>query len=204
MSIRIVFIILFQFFIFNAFSQEDTTNLVKTEVDSVYDISNDTISIENDNFVTDSINKKNPKLAAWLSVFVPGLGQAYNEKYWKIPVFYTVFGTFIYQQQLNSKRYRRYLNALIALTDDDESTVSEFPSYSEKELEFNRKKFRRNRDLYLLLTIATWLLNWVDASVDAHLYDFDISDDLTIKLRPTILQTHTYKNVYGISLSIKF
>ncbi len=202
-KIKIVFIILFQFLFFNVFSQVDTTEIIENKIDSVYDVSDDSLSIDNI-LVTDSLSKKNPRKAFWMSFFVPGLGQAYNGKFWKIPVFYTAYGTFIYQQQFNNRRYRKYLTALVAETDDNENTVNVTGETDLEKLEFFRKKYRRNRDLFLLLIVATHLLNFIDASVDAHLYDFDISEDLTIKLRPSILQTHTYETAYGISLSIKF
>lgn len=148
---------------------------------------------------------KNPVKATLYSALIPGLGQIYNEKYWKVPIVYTCLGGVVFFSDYNNKQYKRYLAAYIAETDDLEETVSEFDGQRTKEdLLYLKKKFRRNRDISYLLIFGIYFLNVIDATVDAHLYDFDISDDLSLRILPDIIQGIDYQNTIGLRLSINF
>ncbi|MEA2043655.1 MAG: DUF5683 domain-containing protein [Bacteroidota bacterium] len=156
--------------------------------------------------VTDtSSNKKNPARAALYSAIIPGVGQIYNEKYWKVPIVYFVMGGLVYLADYNNKQYKRYLNAYVALTDDDDQTTDEFNGeISADNLLHYKKNFRKSRDSQFLLIGAAYLFNIIDASVDAHFSDYDVGDDLTINISPAILQSNNSNYVPGISIGFRF
>ncbi|MHA7110449.1 DUF5683 domain-containing protein [Sunxiuqinia elliptica] len=140
-----------------------------------------------------------PRKATIYSAVLPGLGQIYNKKYWKVPLVYIGFGTLGYFIDWNNDQYTLYREAYADIADDDPNTNSfeelnfegrwnldnprERNQFSEA---LNRAKetARRNRDLVIISTAAFYALNIIDASVDAHLFNFDISDDLTMKWMP--------------------
>ena len=119
-----------------------------------------------------------PSKAAFFSAVLPGLGQAYNKKYWKIPIVYAGIGTGIYFYNQNTKDYNRFRDAYkrrLAGFEDDE-----FQGISEDRLIDAQRTASRNRDVSLIVSIAFYLLNIVDANVDAHLRQYNISDDLSL------------------------
>ena len=129
--------------------------------------------------VTVKIDPLGPAKAAFYSGILPGLGQAYNKKYWKIPLVYGALGTSIYFYLVNDKKYNGfrdvYKRRLEGYTDD-------IYGYLPNERLVEAQKFyQNNRDLSALLTAAFYILNIVDANVDAHLKQFNVNDKLTIK-----------------------
>ncbi len=165
-----------------------------------------------------------PKKATLYSTFLPGLGQAYNKKYWKIPLIYAGFGTIGYFIHWNNDNYNIMRQAYLDLTDGDGPYGIEDPTNSYMKLEaaqlrdlnnptyYNNFKtgldkqqsyYRRNRDLLIISIIGFYGLNIIDASVDAHLYDFDISEDLTFNWQPT-MQYENFQYVYGVSCTFTF
>ena len=159
-----------------------------------------------------------PKRATIYSAILPGLGQAYNKKYWKIPIIYAGFGTIGYFIGWNNKYYNTYKLAYSDLTDDDETTNSyldlEATQYYDLEnpTDYNNFKtglskqqdyYRRNRDLLIISIVGFYGLNLIDASVDAHLFDFDISEDLSLNWQPSV-QTFEKQLVYGVSCNFNF
>lgn len=120
-----------------------------------------------------------PARAAFLSAIVPGLGQAYNKKYWKIPIVYGALGTGLYIYNNNNSEYKRYRNAykqrLKGLDDEFQG------QFSDATLINAQRTFQRNRDLSLLITVGLYALNILDANVDAHLKQFNVSDDLSFR-----------------------
>lgn len=159
-----------------------------------------------------------PKRATIYSAILPGLGQAYNKKYWKIPIIYAGFGTIGYFIGWNNKYYNTYKLAYSDLTDDDETTDSyldlEATQYYDLEnpTDYNNFKsglskqqdyYRRNRDLLIISIVGFYGLNLIDASVDAHLFDFDISEDLSLNWQPSV-QTFEKQLVYGVSCNFNF
>ncbi len=124
-----------------------------------------------------------PTLASVMSAIVPGAGQVYNKKYWKIPIIYGLGGYLAYSVYYNNKQYMRYKEDYKALTDNDPNTIDEFNGeVPADQLKYAKDQHRRQRDLAFMGLSLLYVLNIVDASVDAHLYDFDISDDLSLKL----------------------
>lgn len=124
--------------------------------------------------------------ATILSTIFPGLGQAYNKKYWKIPILYGGFTALGYAISFNSREYKRYQKAYNYVTDRNPDTVDEFNNaISADQLKSNRDYFRRNRDYAIIGTVAVYILNIVDAHVDASLYNYEIDDNLAFRVTPT-------------------
>lgn len=147
---------------------------------------------------TTSIKKHNPRIATFRSAVLPGWGQAYNKKYWKIPIVYGALGTtaaiFVY----NLKTYRSLKQAYIYIADtiasNDALIESRFRNLSPESIRSYRTSFRQNVDYSVLFFLIFWGLNVVDATVDGHLKAFDVGGDITLKIRPRF----NYK-VTGIS-----
>jgi hypothetical protein len=148
--------------------------------------------------------KHSPRIAMFRSAVLPGWGQAYNKKYWKIPIVYGALGTtagiFIY----NLSEYKKLRRAYILRTDTIRSNDSEidprFTGLSNESIRGYRNTFRQNMDYSILFFILFWGLNVVDATVDAHLKDFDVSDDLSIKIKPG---RSDISNTTGVSVVLK-
>ena len=147
-----------------------------------------------------SLLPKDPKKATLLSAILPGAGQVYNGKTWKVPILYAGILTDIYFIQYNHKRYERFRDALFAL---DKGEPNQFPSLNRASLVRNVDYWRQNRDLTLLLMLGIYALNLVDANVDAHLSGFDISEDLTLKIAPQI-GTFSTSSTTGLSFTLQF
>jgi len=158
-----------------------------------------------------------PKRATIYSAVLPGLGQAYNKKYWKIPFIYAGFGTIGYFIGWNNGFYGTYKVAYSDLTDTDPDTDSYLdvlpPGYDlDDPTDYNNFKnalskqsdyYRRNRDLLIIAMAGFYGLNIIDASVDAHLFDFDISEDLTLNWQPAV-KTFEKQLVYGANFTFNF
>ncbi|RNI27990.1 hypothetical protein EFA69_18055 [Rufibacter immobilis] len=157
---------------------------------------------------------KKPAQAAFYSAIVPGLGQAYNRSYWKIPLVYAtgaVIGYFIYD---NNRKYQGFVEAIKLRTDGDPKTVDAYVEegyYSVGQpndqgtinLRRSRDFFRKYRDLDIILGILAWGLNVMEAHVDAHLKAFDVSEDLSFKLQPS-LQPMAGTRSYAAGFSLQF
>ena len=133
--------------------------------------------------------KHSPFKATMMSVALPGLGQIYNGKWWKVPIIYGGFGGLIYSSVFNDMKCRAYKKAYLVRIDDDPATTDQFEGrYSDANLRELVDLYQRNRDLSLIFTGVLYALNIIDATVDAHLKDFDVSDDLSMKVRPSMQQ----------------
>ena len=145
--------------------------------------------------------------AALLSAVLPGAGQVYNKKYWKVPLVYAGVVGFGAAIQFNHERYVTFRNGLIISTDDDPSTENGFPlnTYDNNGLQRIRDAYRRNRDLSIILATAFYGLNIADAIVDAHLKDFDVGEDLSLRISPSLIPTMTEGRpaVVGLTVSVK-
>lgn len=146
------------------------------------------------------VNPLAPSKAAFYSAILPGLGQAYNKKYWKIPIVYAVIGTGVYSYIWNNKKYRLYRDAYklrLAGKEDD------FQFLDDSRLIQGQKFYQKNRDLSAIITVALYILNIVEANVNAHLLQFNVNDKLTF--RPEIQQNElTNKQNLGIAFAYKF
>jgi hypothetical protein len=171
-----LFVILFFATGFSAFSQ-------KSDVDSIK--------------IKKPVAVHSPRRATIYSAVLPGLGQIYNRKYWKVPIVYGGFATLGYFINFNNELYTKYKQAYSDIIDTDPNTNS-FKKLNVNPIFFEADKIsqlterlrlakdgsRRNRDLVVIGTAVFYALNIIDASVDAHFFNFDISDDLTINWVP--------------------
>ncbi len=182
---------------------------------------------------TDSVAKKakrdwttwrpNPKRALWLALVLPGAGQIYNRKYWKIPIVYGGFVGCIYAMQWNNQMYRDYSQAYLDIMDDDPNTQSynQFLHLGNKIDESNidrytrlfksrKDRYRRWRDLSFFVLVGVYALSVIDAYVDASLSEFDISKNLSMSVAPTIINNYNdnrlslKSNSIGVSCSLNF
>ena len=148
--------------------------------------------------------KPNPQRALWLALVLPGAGQIYNRKYWKLPIIYGGFVGCIYAMTWNNSMYKDYSQAYLDIMDDDPGTASynKFlhlgkqvtpetePKY--REIFKSRKdKYRRWRDMSFFVMIGVYALSVIDAYVDAELSVFDISRDLSLKVEPTVIPNYS-------------
>ena len=129
-----------------------------------------------------------PNKATFMSSLVPGLGQYYNQKYWKIPIIYGGFTGLIYYASYNNYVYKKYRREYKWATDDDERTVSQYPAANTERL---KDTWRRYRDICFIGIGALYLLQVIDANVDAHFFDFTIDKDLSIRADPMIMPDFT-------------
>ena len=165
-----------------------------------------------------------PKKALWLAIVIPGGGQIYNRKYWKLPLVYGGFLGCVYAMTWNNTMYRDYSQAYIDIMDSDPNTKSYenfIPVQYDVEANkthlqdvFRRKKnyYRRFRDLSMFCMIGVYALSIIDAYVDAELSSFDISRDLTMKVHPTVIHekysamraSGMSSDSYGLQCSFNF
>lgn len=146
-----------------------------------------------------------PKTSALMSTIIPGLGQVYNKKYWKVPVIYAGLGGLAYSINENQKKYRKYIDAYKFRIDGDSLTIDNYPKYSDDNLNTLQQYYKRFRNLSVIGFTLLYVMNIVDASVDAHMFTFDVGDDLSFHIQPTFLNIANAKNyTTGLSLNITF
>jgi len=144
--------------------------------------------------------KPNPQRALWLALVIPGAGQIYNRKYWKLPIIYGGFVGCVYALSWNNMMYKDYSQAYLDIMDSDPGTASynkflhlgrKVTSENEeryKQLFKSRKdKYRRWRDMSFFVMLGVYAISVIDAYVDAELSEFDISKDLSLKVEPTVI-----------------
>ena len=166
--------------------------------------------------------KPDPKRALWLALVIPGGGQIYNRKYWKLPLVYGGFVGCLYAMSWNNSQYKDYSQAFLDITDNDPGTASynKFLHLGVQITDANKKryteifqkrkdKYRRWRDLSFFCLCGVYALSVIDAYVDAELSVFDISKDLSLRVEPTIINTHASNNPFdaasiGLQCSVNF
>ena len=132
------------------------------------------------------IREHSPQKASIYSAIIPGAGQIYNKKYWKAPIVWTSLATTLYFANENNTNFTNYKKEYIKRQDGESDKYIDI--YTDDQLITIIDFYERNRDVSYILTAVFYLLNIVDASVDAHLFDFDINDDLSLRAAPTILR----------------
>ena len=142
-------------------------------------------------FSTDSVSnwrfRHKPSRATLYSAILPGAGQIYNRKYWKAPIVWGGLGLSIYFIQHNTRQYERYRDGYVTLIDNDPATVSEFDGANAQSVRDVADTYHKWRDQSYLALVGVYILNVVDASVDAHFVRFDVGEDLSLNLAPTPL-----------------
>ncbi len=146
-----------------------------------------------------------PKRAVLLSAILPGTGQIYNKKYWKLPLVYGAIGAMGYFIAVNTTEYRRFRKGYIYMLDEDPDTESEFEGILEASaVKSYRDQYRKNMELSYIGAAATYLLVGIDAFVDAHLLSFDVNDDLSLQIRPDYQWTsHDRAGTLGLRFSLR-
>jgi len=151
----------------------------------------------------DSILKKHsPKKAALMSACLPGLGQVYNKKYWKVPVIYVGLAALGYAFYQSQTSYAHYRDAYKYRVDKGPLSGDQYPYVSNSTLFDVQQHYHRNRDLAAIGLGLLYMLNIVDASVDGHLFAFDVSDNLTLNIHPGVLYIAS-TNHYQTALTLK-
>ncbi len=204
-----------------------TLGIVSNSLQAQQNNTSDSVAIEgNETTIEEAFRNKDEKVhsphkATFYSAILPGLGQAYNKKYWKIPLLYAGIGGMAYGLHFNSTNYIKYKNAyrdflirdpgnksyehVIPPTLTLEEVETTYADWFEQALENKREYYKRYRDLSYIGMVAIYVLNMMDASVDAHFYNFDVSDDLSMDVRPVMLDPDPISgNPMGIRLSFKF
>ncbi len=171
-----------------------TPNIVYSSMDSVPAIIRERKIERRKQSVRDLFNFKkdypSPKKALILTAVLPGLGQIYNKKYWKLPIVYGGVGSMVWLIIYNNREYNRYKTALKYRDDDDPETIDEFSNEDgvelvpDSSLKLSRNAALKNRELSYIGLAFSYILTGVDAFVDAHLLGFDVSDDLTLEWQP--------------------
>lgn len=172
--------------------------------------------------------KPNPTKAVILSAICPGLGQIYNRAYWKLPIVYGGFMGCIYAITWNNKNYKDYSTAYFDLVYDAQNNASDPDAWSsswqaiakkngydpsrfisdsrwQDNIKRSKDYYRRYRDLSIIITVGVYALCMVDAYVEAQLFDFDISPDLSMRVEPVVVPKTAFGDrLYGLNCSIKF
>ena len=193
---RAVYSIILLLFFGLFFSQEiKPFDTIKTEKQVVEEIEKANVS---------TIQKYNPTKAGLYSAVFPGLGQYYNKKYWKIPIVWGAVGTGVGIIVYNDKQYRRYRTAFLAELNGQPHEFDDLPYVDATVLGNTQDRAKRQRDYAIAITGVLYILNIVDAVVDAHLYDQKKDPDLAIK--PTIIYDDlgVANGKDGLSLSFRF
>ncbi len=160
-------------------------------------------SLVSDTLVIKEKKPHSPGKASLLSTFVPGAGQIYNKKYWKVPVVYAAIGTPLYFALSNQKNFNDFKQAYLYRIDGDPNTVDEYEGVlSDEGLKANMDFHQRNRDLAYIFTGLFYVFNIVDAAVDAHLFNFPKTDKLSFNLQPTFNYTANNQMTRGFTLII--
>jgi hypothetical protein len=164
-------------------------------------VKKDTVLIATDTVKTNEIDPLTPAKAAFYSAVLPGLGQAYNKKYWKIPLVYGAIGTSLYFYLDSNKNYHQvreaYKRRLEGYNDDNYSFLDNDRLISVQ------KSYQRNRDLSALFVVAFYALNIIDANVDAALLQFNVDENLSV--RPIIYPNNvTLKTNVGLTFNYNF
>lgn len=146
-----------------------------------------------------------PSRAAFYSAVVPGLGQIFNKKYWKLPLVYGAIGTPVYFYVDNHKKYKEYRDEykrrLRGIVNEDDPT---FGRLDDDRVIQGQRFYQRNRDLSLVIAAGFYILNIVDANIDAHLMQFNVSDKLTIQPAFEFNQFDLNQYQYAINIQYRF
>ena len=158
---------------------------------------------------TTTVTYHSPHKATIYSLALPGLGQAYNKKYWKIPIIYAGFGFLGYSIKTNHTQMKKFTEAYRYVSNNetypiDNPYIAKYPNTSD--LLRGRDFYRRKVELNIIWSAALYLLNVVDAVVDAHFFDYDVTDNLALRIEPTIIPSENpmIPHSNGIRLCINF
>jgi hypothetical protein len=170
-----------------------------------YSQSTDSTSTQEDG--TPKKKVKNPQnvaanKAALMSALVPGLGQFYNKRYWKPPIIYIGAGVITYFIIDNNRQYQLFKDGYSRRTNDPNASIDpSISGYSTENLRILRDDYRRYRDMSVVFGVALYALNIIDAYVDRHLMEFDVSDDLSMHVKPFLYTANNHQFASGLTLN---
>lgn len=142
--------------------------------------------------------------ATWLSAALPGAGQVYNGKWWKVPILYGGLGVCTYLAIDNNRQYRTFLEAFYQRIDSTQTDqfVDIYPDPAQ--LIRLQNTYRKWRDLAIIVGVVVYALNIIDAHVDAHLYNYNVSDEISLRLEPSVMNNRGWVPAVGFSLTLDF
>lgn len=209
-----------------AFAITSNSNASTVQNDSIYLIESiDTLQVVQEvdtveTYASTSTFKPDAQKAVWLATIVPGLGQIYNRQYWKLPIIYGGTLALAYGITWNDRMYVDYRKGYVDLMDKNPNTNyfeyllppgvtldSTNKDYYTKVIKNKLDNYRRNRDLCIITTAVLYLLSIIDAYVDAQLFDYDISPDLSLQVTPTVIapsSSYEQDSSVGLSCKLKF
>jgi hypothetical protein len=179
----------------SAFSQNVT--LKEIPVDTVSPSPIDTARISK------YVKRFNPRKALFYSAILPGMGQVYNKKYWKVPLVYGGFYTGVIVINFYEDQFIKYKNELFTLLNDP-SVATSPTGLTQDQLRSIINKARRQRDFWCIITGVWYMLQIVDAHVDAHLKEFDVNPQLKVKIEPMMESDQMIGRTTGFSIKLKF
>jgi hypothetical protein len=149
---------------------------------------------------------RTPQKATMYSAILPGLGQVYNKKYWKVPIIYGAGGAFVYFTIYWHTKYKKFRDAFLDGygQPDPPPVLIDGRLYDYDVLPRGRDGYRRWRDLCILGTAAIYFLNIIDAMIDAHFFYYDVSDDLSLRIGPALLDDPVTATAFGFKFNLGF
>ena len=197
------------------YASAQESDMPQSEQDSIVEGLQEEGIVVDQNIKKRSVNPLAPSKAAFYSAILPGLGQIYNKRYWKLPIVYGALGTGIYAYTFNNNEYNRFRDAFkrrrAGFTDDEfydinnSGIVPGSPDISDQALQDAQERSQRDRDLALAITIGLYILNIVDANVDAHLKQFNVDEDLALDIKPYLEYIPiSTEPQYGLAVIVKF
>ena len=178
--------------VLDSVSQTDTASIIMPQMMPVKNVK-EKIEEKEENKVPKAKKPHSPKKATIMSACLPGLGQIYNRKWWKVPIIYAGIGGIGYKSLSNHREYISCLNAYKYKSDPEgysgpltqhEKDLAE--RYGKEQLQAYKESYRHDFELYTIILAAWYGLNIIDACVDGHLYNYDISDDLSFSIDPML------------------
>lgn len=208
-----IYLLLFFFALNTTYGQEVVTDSVR--IDTMQIEKKRKRKKERKQEIRGPIDPLRPSKAAFYSAVLPGLGQIYNKRYWKVPIVWGAIGAGIYAINYNNDRYDRFRDAFkrrqAGFTDDEfydlngSGIVPGSPDFSDAALQDAQIRAQRDRDLSILISVILYVLNIIDANVDAHLQQFNTDENLSLHMRPYLRWEDVQGQAnYGLSLQIQF
>mgnify|MGYP006945857192 CR=1 FL=1 len=154
------------------------------------------------NFLSDSVHS--PKKATIYSAVLPGLGQAYNRKYWKIPIVYAAIGGCVTAAVINHNSFDLRKQELKDRAEFGSPQSSRFSRFTDGQLLESSDYYRKWRDNMIIFSCLAYTLNIIDANVDAHLFNFNVDEDLSLNWSPYLFSPDINRPVSGVSLTLRF
>ena len=162
--------------------------------------------VDDSTAIDTTFHKRSPRTALVLSLICPGLGQVYNKKYWKIPFICGAGGAFLYYVSYNQMKYTKFRKVYYDYTNDnnDGTAIIDGMLYHSQSYETGMNVYRRRRDLCVAGLAAIYLINAIDAMVDANFSRYDVSDDLSMRIEPSVIDNPGSLASVGFSFKITF